>query len=329
MIATWGESVRPFFVFILLLMCAVAAHPQSWKVAVAPTEADLVAIYFTSSDRGFVAGDNGYLASTSDGGGSWNRYQLNTTEDINEIYFRNEKNGYLVAGRKLFITSDGGETWRETVLYGPNEIRNGTPELLSIRFADKRRGLAVGSVWRRVRNEEVVVDSLVMRTQDGGESWQRIAVPSKTELFHLYFNGSSRAWIAGDDGVILASTDGGVTWQRQTSGTRESIYNIHFRDEKEGYAVGAKGLILRTEDGGRVWQRVASGTASALMRIDFTDDRNGWIAGHKGMLLRSTDKGRSWSSFNSPTRSNLYGLHIEKKFGWAVGQSGTLMYYQR
>ncbi|MCV4861168.1 hypothetical protein OFB63_34480, partial [Escherichia coli] len=83
-----------------------------------------------------------------------------------EIYFRNDNNGYLVAGRKMFITNDGGKSWNETRIYRPGEFRNLTPEFLSIRFADKKRGIAVGSLLRKVRNEEIVVESLVMRTED-------------------------------------------------------------------------------------------------------------------------------------------------------------------
>ncbi len=53
------------------------------------------------------------------------------------------------------------------------------------------------------KGEDVVVDSLLMRTEDGGDSWKRITVPTKTELFHLDFNGNSHGWIVGDGGVIL------------------------------------------------------------------------------------------------------------------------------
>src|SRR6476661_4079270 len=104
--------------FVLVAACSAAAAAQSgWVSVKPPTTGDLVAVYFTSGENGWVAGDNGYLASTADGGRSWAKFALGTTEDINEIYFRNEKNGYLVAGRKMFITSDAGSSWRETQLY--------------------------------------------------------------------------------------------------------------------------------------------------------------------------------------------------------------------
>jgi photosystem II stability/assembly factor-like uncharacterized protein len=290
---------------------------------------DLVAVFFTSPDRGWIAGDDGFLASTTDGGRSWTKYPLNTTEDINEIYFRNDDNGYLVAGRKMFITRDAGRTWQETRIYRSGDFGAGTPEFLSIRFSDKKRGYAIGSVLRRVKNEDVVIDSLVMRTEDGGDTWQRVKVPTKTELFHLDFSGSSRGWIVGDGGVILATTDEGKTWSIQSSGTAMPLYNVDFRDDKEGYAVGKSGTILRTQNGGTSWETIRTDINETLMRVEFADDKNGWIVGYAGSILRSGDRGRSWVRQESFTREHLYGLYMDKKYGWAVGAKGTILQFKK
>ena len=314
----------------LVLFLSVAANAQlGWANLQPAGTGDLVAVYFTSERNGWVAGDDGYLASTSDGGRSWNKYPLKATEDINEIYFRNDEDGYLVAGRKMFLTKDGGRSWNETRIVNQNDFRNSSPEFLSIRFADRKRGIAVGSVLRKVKNEEVVVDSLVMRTDDGGETWTRIVMPTKTELFHLDYNGSSHAWIVGDNGVILASTDSGRTWAKQNAGTTNALYNVDFRDDYEGYAVGEKGTILRTENGGATWTRVITSFPETFMRVDFADDKNGWIVGYKGSILRSSDKGRTWIKQESSTPNHLYGLFMTKRNGWAVGAKGIVVGYQR
>lgn len=318
--------IVPAFITALVVSHIIFAQ-TAWKTSRASNGGDLVAVYFTSANKGWIAGDGGYLASTVDGGRTWAKYPLNTTEDINEIYFRNESNGYLVAGRKLFITNDGGNSWLETMIYRASDFRNGTPEFLSIRFADKKRGLIVGSVLNR--KGDVVLESLVMRTEDGGETWRRVSVPSKAELFHLDYNGNSHAWIVGDDGVILASTDSGITWRAQSSGTKMTLYNVDFRDDNEGYAVGKKGTILKTENGGSTWQKVVTSFPETLMRVDFADDKNGWIVGYGGSILTSTDKGRTWAKQKSGTTDNLYGLYMMKKYGWAVGASGLLVGYQK
>jgi photosystem II stability/assembly factor-like uncharacterized protein len=321
-------SIR--ILFCLYAFTAVTAVGQSgWRSSTVNAKGDLVAVYFTSDKKGWIAGDAGFLASTNDGGATWLPYELNTSEDINEIYFRNDDDGYLVAGRKMFVTSNGGRSWQETTLVRQGEIRSGTPEFLSIRFADRKRGLAIGSIWRKQGKEDVIVDSLVMRTEDGGSTWQRIAVPARGELYHLDYNGSSHAWIVGDHGVILASTDSGRTWRLQNSGTKLPLFNVDFRDDDNGFAVGKSGVILRTTDGGNRWQRIITSYPETLMRVDFADDKNGWIVGHRGTILRSSDKGLSWVKQESGTTKHLYGLFMMKKYGRAIGADGLLLEYTR
>lgn len=321
-----SKQLPALFAAIIIVFTSNIFAQSSWRAAKAGTDGDIVSVHFTSSGKGWIAGDDGYLASTTDGGKTWTRYPLNTTENINEIYFRNDDNGYLVAGRKMFLTKDGGRNWQETVLFRASDFPNATPEFLSIRFADKKRGVVVGSVLNK---KDEVIDSLVMKTEDEGQTWQRVRVPSKTELFHLDFVGSNRGWIVGDKGVILASADGGKSWATQHSGTERALYNVDFRDDKAGYAVGGGGTILRSEDGGATWELIKTNFPSTFMRVDFADDKNGWIVGHRGTILRSGDKGRTWVKQESGTNANLFGLYMVRRYGWAVGAAGTVIEHLR
>ena len=313
--------------FSIFIFSALPLFAQTgWQALNSGVSSDLVAVHFTSAERGFIAGDKGYFAQTTNGGKTWTKQFIYTEEDINEIYFRNDKNGYVVAGKKMFLTDDAGRSWREIKIYDPRSFRNATPEFLSVRFADKKRGLIVGSLLNK---EGDVIDSLVMRTDDGGETWTRIIVPSKLELFHLDFVNSSRGWIVGDKGLILTTEDGGVNWRKQDSGTTNTLFNVDFRDSSEGYAVGGKGTILRTEDGGATWESVKTSFANTFLRVDFADDKNGWIVGYGGTILRSGDRGKTWIKQESGTKENLYGLFMFKRYGYAVGAKGAVVQYQK
>ncbi len=311
--------------FILVLAAGGFAQ-NGWRSRNIDKAGDLVAVCFINSKRGFIAGDDGFLAVTNDGGERWTKQEIGTNENINEIYFRNDENGYLVAGRKLFITSDSGNSWRETVIFNAGEFREGVPEFLSIRFSDKNRGHAIGSVLNK---KDEVIDSLVMRTEDGGQTWQRIKVPSKRELFHLDFSGKSDGWIVGDRGMILVTHDGGLSWKEQRSGTTRALYSVDFQNDEIGYTVGGGGTILRTENGGETWVISPTSIKSNLLRVDFTDSKNGWIIGRDGTVLRSSDKGKTWVQQATNTKAHIYGLYMMKKAGWAVGQNGLLFEYDR
>jgi photosystem II stability/assembly factor-like uncharacterized protein len=319
---------KKFFLLLIISLTFLqsAAAQVGWQANRVKSAGDLITVYFTSAEKGWIAGDEGYLAYTIDGGRTWLQYSLPTTENINEIYFRNDENGYIAAGKKIFVTKDGGATWLDTRIYNPNEFKAGTPDFLSVRFTDKKRGFVIGSVLNKSGN---VIDSLVLQTNDGGESWFRVTVPSKGELYHLDFSGKSHGWIVGDKGVILHTRDGGVSWSLQNSGTDRALFNVDFRDDNEGYVVGGRGTILRTENGGRNWELVKTAFPSTFLRVDFADDKNGWIVGYNGTILRSSDKGKTWIKQESETTENLYGLFTQKKFGWAVGAKGAILRYQK
>ncbi len=136
---------------------------------------DLNAVFFADQKRGWIAGDNGFVSRTEDGGKTWSQQPVETNEAINDIYFRNKDNGFLLAGNSIFQTDDGGQTWVETRRYFASDFGGATPELYSVRFSGKKRGWVVGSV----SSNNVVVDSLVIYTNDGGKSWQRQMVPTK------------------------------------------------------------------------------------------------------------------------------------------------------
>lgn len=298
---------------------------QGWIAArIAPPNQDLNTVFFLDGKRGWVGGDNGFLIRTDDGGHSWVRQIVETTDNINDVYFRDKEGGFLIAGNAIFGTRDNGTRWTEVRRFLPKEFDGADVELYSVRFSSKKKGWVVGSVSKR----DHVIDSILLNTENGGETWQRQRAPSRLELIHIDFANDKRGWIAGTAGTILATVDGGQTWTRQEAGTTATIYHIDFRSEKKGLAVGERGTILRTANGGETWTPVAVKVRSTLLNVQFVDDDRGWAVGRGGTVLRTDDAGVTWIEQESGTKQNLYGLYFVKKLGWAVGGDGMLLRYE-
>ena len=173
---------------LCLVACAApAAAAQGGWIAERGGEAgkDLNAVYFVGDKRGWIGGDGGQVWRTEDGGRTWARQQTGVEESVNDIYFRDKEDGYLLAGNKILLTEDGGATWRAAHTFASAEFGGASPELYSVRFASKKRGWVVGSVSRG----DNVVDSLLLYTDDGGSSWLRRTTPVSVELLHLDFDG--------------------------------------------------------------------------------------------------------------------------------------------
>src|SRR5215831_2685445 len=115
----------------LLLLSALCPLPSafcsSWTRQPSGTMAWLHAVYFLDQNRGWIAGGNGTLLNTVDGGINWNRTVFTPRDTFTDVYFSNEAEGWLLAQRDQFklkaterpsyllTTKDGGATWQRIV----------------------------------------------------------------------------------------------------------------------------------------------------------------------------------------------------------------------
>jgi photosystem II stability/assembly factor-like uncharacterized protein len=320
-------TLRYVLIAVLLLLSGFSAFgQQGWSpTRIGPAGKDLNTVYFLDNKRGWVAGDNGFLSRTDDGGHTWIRQAVGTTEAINDIYFRSKEDGFLLAGNAIFVSHDSGTRWSEVRRFAPRELNGASAELYSVRFSGKKKGWVVGSISK---NDDVI-DSILVYTDDGGDTWQRQRAPSRTELIHIDFVNEKRGWIVGAHGVILQTIDAGLNWTMQNSTTDVTLFHVDFRDDKHGWVVGEKGIILRSTDSGDTWERAESPVKATLLSVQFANVEQGWIAGRTGVILRSDDGGRTWIEQENSTKQNLYALYFSKKTGWAVGGDGVVLRYER
>ncbi|HKG78600.1 MAG TPA: YCF48-related protein [Pyrinomonadaceae bacterium] len=320
------RTLKFLTVVVVLLTVAGTARAQGWVPFKINTGGnDLNTVYFLDSKRGWVGGDGGYLSSTDDSGQSWVRQTVRTTAGINDIYFRDKEAGFLLAGNAIFVTGDNGAHWTQSRIFLPEEFEGADVELYSVRFSSKKKGWVVGSISKHER----VVDSILVYTDDGGETWRRQRAPSRLELIHIDFVSDKRGWIVGDGGTILFTRDGGASWTKQNAGFTGTLYHIDFRNDKNGWAVGERGTLLRTIDGGETWSVVPTNVSVTLLSVQFLNDEEGWAIGRGGTILRSNDEGKTWVRQESTTKQNLYSIYFNKKIGWAVGGTGIVLRYER
>jgi photosystem II stability/assembly factor-like uncharacterized protein len=89
----------------------------------------------------------------------------------------------------------------------------------------------------------------VLRTRDGGATWERQPSFTHSRLRSVFFVDERTGWAVGDahpePGVLFETVDGGATWTKVETGTRD----LHRLIESPGrvWAVGKGGVILSRE----------------------------------------------------------------------------------
>jgi photosystem II stability/assembly factor-like uncharacterized protein len=98
------------------------------------------------------------------------------------------------------------------------------------------------------------MDSTIMRTTDGGNTWNVLPTKKGEPIYNIFVKGD-RGWIVGNKGTYLLSRDAGTTWERQPETIKSKLLfaNVSFSSPSKGWIVGAQGTILRTVDGGDTW----------------------------------------------------------------------------
>lgn len=123
----------------------------------------------------------------------------------------------------------------------------------------------------------------VLLSDDDGESWRQVVVPTRVTLTAVATGGDAVV-AAGHDGVILHSTDRGETWQRvreepysadnfASPSNGSPVLDVLFLDDERVLAIGAYALVLTSSDGGATWQSGELVLADAGDdAVDFDDD---------------------------------------------------------
>jgi len=183
------------------------------------------------------------------------------------------------------------------------------------------RAAAHGSrVWLLCDERELLA------SQDSGQSWQSIALPSGARYRSIAFLDERRGFIVGDAGTLLASDDGGKTWTQIPLPVKDNLTWIHFSGEF-GWISGWSGVMLHTSDGGKSWALQNTGVTQGLESVYFTDPQHGWAVGWSGVIIRTTDGGKTWQRAN--TLMNFWSLSAvyfrDPMNGWAVGFNGQIL----
>jgi len=193
----------------------------------------------------------------------------------------------------------------------------------------------------------------VLRTIDGGASWQSVGPADTSELQFRdieafdAFNAVILAIGPGESSRVYRTTNGGKTWTETFRNTDENAFYdcMAFLDDRHGLAlsdpVDGKFRILSTFDGGTSWSVnstagmppalegefafAASGTC--LVTSQEGSGRDAWFAtggGARARVFHSVDRGQTWTAVDSPVPSGpsagIYSLAFrDPRHGLAVG----------
>ena len=241
-----------------------ADRGKTWTQQSSPVSTDLVAVHFPTPTLGWAVGHDGVVLRSTDGGVRWTvaldgrslgklmvaYYEKalvagdtsvskaledarrmadeGPTKPFLSVFFRNEREGWLVGQFNLILhTGDGGTTWE------PWLDRTENPD-----------GYSLHAI--RAAGDEVTIVGelgLVLGLDAGAKRFKRITTPYPGSWFGLAATKGALVAV-GLRGAAWRSTDAGASWQRMTTATNASINNGVFLPDGRLVLITSQGQVL-------------------------------------------------------------------------------------
>jgi photosystem II stability/assembly factor-like uncharacterized protein len=240
----------------------------TWSQARVPVQVSLTALHFADARRGWAAGHLGVILRTDDGGATWTR-QLDGIDAARQVlaaapgeaarqraqrlvdegpdkpFFDLDvagQRGLAVGAYGLAVeTRDGGAHWQAVAparLPNPKSLH-----LYATRWLDRQLFIA---------GEQ----GLLMRSSDGGDSFEPLASPYKGSFFGLLATRAGSLIAYGLRGHAFRSTDAGSSWEKLETGVPLSLSAGIERADGSLLLLAQNGDLLSSRDDGRRFERL-------------------------------------------------------------------------
>ncbi len=259
---------------------------------------NLNAIDFPTTSKGFVAGTNGRIFRTTNGGVNWNIVNSGVSANLRDLHFIDEFTGFATGGSFIIKTINGGSNWSVKQYSGVS--------FRSIHFPSYNIGYAVGD------------NKKIYKTINNGSIWTPLSVtniPGNVDFTSVEFVNDTLGYVTGGNAVYRTTTGGLGNWEKVNLG--ESMNQVHF-DSSTGIGMvgGNSGHLYVTNNADSSFGPIANFSYSpgtnchdSLITLNNLSDSSlsyQWLL--NGNLF-STDYNTSLT-INDPAQTDTIGLVV-------------------
>lgn len=325
-------------------------------------------VQMTGQNRGWAIGTQDgrgeYVLATTDGGTTWADVSppVVQAEDATRLEafgaFQDSDTAWViytddgpppVGPLAVWKTTDGGQNWQPSQ-YLPltGEEPYFQPEGFS--FVDSSTGWLLAHVEAGAGHDFVEL----FRTEDGGQSWERIDDPFRGQLSGstntgIAFGSDQWGWVTKDNpqlipggAFLFQSLDGGENWeaiflpppqdldweeilvkckthQPAFTSPQTGLVAVECLDPDRSSSAGNQKLtyVFATSDRGENWQYTE--LSSVISDLEFADLQTGYAAGRD--IFRTEDGGETWQKVKTVTWQGQLSF-VNPTLGWAVARKG-------
>jgi photosystem II stability/assembly factor-like uncharacterized protein len=205
------------------------------------------------------------IIKSTNGGQTW-LIQQDLAIDYDRLYAVNDSIVYVIGNHynqefessegRIWKTSDGGTSWKNI---SPNLVNI---HLKSIWFMNSEVGVITGSY--EYDEYEDLIYGFILKTVDGGSTWEEKIIPEFSEIYHLQFLDDSGGYFLAtklnveyEEFYLCLTADIFDSWEVKLQNT-DGIQSFYSLEDKTIFAVMADSLsanVMKSKDGGLTWEK--------------------------------------------------------------------------
>ncbi len=316
-----------FFLIIVLTGLTLQIQAQSgWVSQYSGTQNTLYPIEFLNSNVGYVAGFQGVILKTMNGGTNWITMFTRDSVNFYSMDFVDINTG-LVSGAEgdIFKTTNGGLNW-----FMPEQ---GTGDVF-IYMLDQNNGWSTHTFNFNI---------YIKKTTNCGTAWTTIS-SIEGSAGNMSWVSASTGWLfvsSQFDSKILKTTNSGINWSMQVITYDPYFFRyLKFFNELNGGAVAVKlygagePKYYKTTNGGNNWQvNTLPYTTNIFTAVYALNFDTAWVSqailfGMYGFnIMKTTNGGLNWTEqYHTDDAGFIYNFFfVNNNTGWAVGDTGLIL----
>jgi photosystem II stability/assembly factor-like uncharacterized protein len=249
--------------------------------------------------------------------------------------FATSETGWAVGSAQVLFTRDGGLTWLNQ--FEP-QLRVLGMAPWSVRAVDANTSWLIGLLSGG--------DLYCCYTRDAGVSWQPKRFQPKFFPRDVFFVGSKKGWIAGDDGdynsshgrMLFITNDAGDSWDQIRLALAGKPSCLRFlKDGRRGWLIEQRlttennaisSYLYSSTDGGLQWEEVVQFDRD-IGDLCVLDAQTLFVAGEDGFASSTTDGGQTWQRLKTGCRGFINSIEFyNKHLGLLLSDFGVLLLTQ-
>jgi photosystem II stability/assembly factor-like uncharacterized protein len=352
--------MRILLILVFIISQSAILEAQWTKQSPIPTDKTITDICFINPDTGWIFGFAGTVFRTNDGGNSWIDQSLNITNDVEAGLFLDENLGWIGLYNvyshgygEIYKTTDGGYNWSLKWADNTCEIRDlsfinpgigwalaysngyyppGNDRNFFLKTTDGGDNwILLDSIQQFYFNKlDFINDSVgfiagagtpnLMKTKDGGLTWQPSPHASDAGLTDVFFTDINNGYSCGNN--FYYTHNSGAGWQFTYC---YKSYKVGMYDPQNGWTISMD-KVYKVSNGGQNVDYQFTFDKSVLADISVVDSSNAIVAGKDVCIYSTRDGGQTWLEKSSGSADNLNCVFfLNENDGWAGGEERTLL----